>query len=339
MQNDPLWGPLFRPNRNPTSNAGQPIFNGPGGTASDLSPRRRWRRPAICRSGVVSRLQPDARLRSSWQRPCLRRQQPGHGTDALGCERSDLLDASLQHRSHLGELEQRRPHQSQHHRQWLEQDFIFAGPDGKEVKAVVKDYTNTKKCDYTYDALLSSPIHIACGRDAIARAAAAAAAAPVTLAKSQSGRLPCSAAPVKVNLQGAASPRRRAPRAGVALVRQAFGAAGRPQALSRPQRLQGGRASRKRYIGSISICPTMARRPIPSTATMSDRSISSPRFPMATIMTTQISPDVQLRYHRFAANLDAKGLLKAEHCGDDRSVQEPAANAKPVVGDISFVEQ
>jgi len=37
MQNDPLWGPLYRPNRNPTSNAGQPIFAA-GGSASDMSP-------------------------------------------------------------------------------------------------------------------------------------------------------------------------------------------------------------------------------------------------------------------------------------------------------------
>ena len=36
MQNDPLWGPLFRPNRNATSNAGQPIVTGQG-SASDLS--------------------------------------------------------------------------------------------------------------------------------------------------------------------------------------------------------------------------------------------------------------------------------------------------------------
>ena len=30
MQNDPVWGPLFRPNRRQQVNAGQPIFNGIG---------------------------------------------------------------------------------------------------------------------------------------------------------------------------------------------------------------------------------------------------------------------------------------------------------------------
>ena len=28
---------------------------------------------------------------------------------------------------------------------WLNKTFVFAGPDGKGVKAVVKDYNNTKK--------------------------------------------------------------------------------------------------------------------------------------------------------------------------------------------------
>ena len=49
MQNDPLWGPLFRPNRNPTSNAGQPIFAA-GGSVAISVPGRRWRKANICRA-------------------------------------------------------------------------------------------------------------------------------------------------------------------------------------------------------------------------------------------------------------------------------------------------
>ena len=94
-----------------TSNAGQPIFTGQrfsersqrfaGDGANSISAGRR-----------DLGLQPDARFRPSWQRACLHRQQPGHGPGALGGERSDLLDASLQYRSHLDELEQCRSRQS-----------------------------------------------------------------------------------------------------------------------------------------------------------------------------------------------------------------------------------
>ena len=37
---------------------------------------------------------------------------------------------------------------------WLNKTFMFAGPDGRGVRAVVKDYTNTKKCNYKYDRLI-----------------------------------------------------------------------------------------------------------------------------------------------------------------------------------------
>ena len=53
MQNDPLWGPLFRPNRNATSNAGQPIFTA-GGSASDLSASPAMAETIICRVGAIS---------------------------------------------------------------------------------------------------------------------------------------------------------------------------------------------------------------------------------------------------------------------------------------------
>ena len=53
MQNDPLWGPLYRPNRNPTSNAGQPIFAA-GGSASDLSPAPAMAETQYLPSGAVS---------------------------------------------------------------------------------------------------------------------------------------------------------------------------------------------------------------------------------------------------------------------------------------------
>jgi hypothetical protein len=83
---------------------------------------------------------------------------------------------------------------------WLGKVFIFAGPDGKGVKAVVKDYTNTKKCDYQYDQLIGPTKQIAAVAESLAPAAAAA---PVTVAKTQSGPVALGAAPVRVSLQAA----------------------------------------------------------------------------------------------------------------------------------------
>ena len=115
MQNDPTWGPLFRPNRRAVSNAGQPIFNGMG-SAMDLSPASALAQPSYLPGRSPARIQSGARSGAPRQCPCVRRQRPGHGLGPLGGERSDLLDASLQHRPALGELERLRSHQSRQRR-------------------------------------------------------------------------------------------------------------------------------------------------------------------------------------------------------------------------------
>src|SRR4029079_1086630 len=76
------------------------------------------------------------------------------------------------------------------------------GPDGKGVKWVVKDYTNTKKCDYRYDRLIGTKL-IAAVAESLAPAAVAA---PVAVAKSSSGPVALGSTPVRVNLQAVASP-------------------------------------------------------------------------------------------------------------------------------------
>ena len=62
---------------------------------------------------------------------------------------------------------------------------MFAGPDGKGVKAVVKDYTNTKKCDYKYDRLIGTKLVVSAAQSVAP--AAAEAFAPVAVAKTSSG--------------------------------------------------------------------------------------------------------------------------------------------------------
>jgi tyrosinase len=344
MQGDPLWGPLFRPNRRPIVNAGQPIFN-PNGTPSDLSTAPAMAQTSYLPVGAAQGFNQtlDFGLHGTVHVDVGNGQGMGSVPWAANdpifwmhhCN-IDRIWASWNNAGHANPTAATMP-------SWPIQVFVFAGPDGKEVKAVVKDYTNTKKCDYTYDQFVSSPILVAAAPNAPKLAAAAAVAPTVALAKSQSGPIALSsAAPVKVNLQAAASPAAAAPAATAAasplsaklatlpedhklyLVLSDIKADDQPEALYRVYLdLPGDGAPsdpvNSHYVGTFNFFAAVPHGDDHAGHNMS-RSTS---FDITDV----------------AAALDARGLLKGQPVVTIVPSNEPAANAKPVVGDISFVEQ
>jgi tyrosinase len=200
---------------------------------------------------------------------------------------------------------------------------------------VVKDYTNTKKCDYKYDRLIGTTKLIASVSESLAPAAAAA---PVTVAKTSSGPVALGATPVKVSLVAAASPSPSAapaasPLAGklsalpddhrLYLVISDFKATAQPETLYRvyldlPDNPSSDPLN-SNYVGSFNFFAAVPHGDDHDHADTA-RSIS---FDITDI----------------AADLDAKGQLKAEHTVTIVPAKTPFAEAKPVIGNISFVEQ
>jgi tyrosinase len=217
---------------------------------------------------------------------------------------------------------------------WLNKTFVFAGPDGKGVKWVVKDYTNTKKCDYRYDRLIGTKL-IAAVAESLAPAAVAA---PVAVAKSSSGPVALGSTPVRVNLKAVASPSPAAAPAAsplaarlsalpddhrLYLVINDFKATAQPETLYRvyldlPDNAPSDPLN-SNYVGSFNFFAAVPHGDDHEHADTA-RSIS---FDITDI----------------AADLDAKGQLKAEHTVTIVPAKTPFADAKPVIGNISFVEQ
>lgn len=337
MQNDPLWGPLFRPNRRSIVNAGQPIFN-PSGTPSDLSTAPAMAQTSYLPVGAAQGFNQtlDFGLHGTVHVDVGNGQGMGSIPWAANdpifwmhhCN-IDRIWASWNNGGHTN------PNNMP---SWSNKVFVFAGPDGKEVKPVVKDYTNTKKCNYTYDQFVSSPIHIAAAQTK--PALETVAAPPVTVAKSQSGPVALNeATPVRVNLQAAAAPAPGA-KAGASplsaqleslpekrrlyLVLNDIKADAQPEALYRVYLdLPGDGAPsdpvNSHYVGTFNFFAA-----VPHGDDHAGHNVSrSTSFDITEV----------------AANLNAKGLLKSEAAVTIVPSNEPAANAKPVVGDISFVEQ
>jgi tyrosinase len=332
MQGDPLWGSLFRPDRNPTSNAGQPIFAA-GGSASDLSTAPAMAQNSYLPSGAVSGFNQtlDFGLHGNVHvfvgNNVGMGQIPWAANDPVFWMHHCNIDRIWMSWNNAG-------HANPTTAAWLNKVFVFAGPDGKGVKAIVKDYTNTKKCDYKYDQLIGSALHVAA-----AEVATAAAAAPaVTVARTQGGPVALGAGPVRVNLQAAASPAAGAASAAsplsaklsalpenrrLYLVINNFKADTQPETLFRVYLdLPGDAPSdpvNSHYVGSFNFFAAVPHGDDHDHADMA-RSIS---FDITDV----------------AADLDARGLLKAEHAVTIVPSKPPAPDAKPVVGDISFVEQ
>jgi tyrosinase len=194
----------------------------------------------------------------------------------------------------------------------------------------VKDYTNTKKCDYQYDALIGA-------RPLVATAELlpeARQAAPVTVAKTQGGPVSLGAEPVQLTLQAAQAPAPQAtPLSGslsalpenhrLYLVINDFKAEAQPGTLYRVYLdLPGGPPSdplNSHYVGSFNFFEAVPH---------GDEHAHGDTARSLSFDITDI-----------AADLNAKGLLKAEHVVTIAPASAPEADAKPVVGNISFVEQ
>jgi tyrosinase len=344
MQNDPLWGPLFRPDRKSVVNAGQPIFNGnPGGTASDLSTAPAMAQTSYLPVGVVQGFNQTLDFGLHGNVHVYVGTTVGMGR--IPWAANDPI--FWMHHCNIDRIwtSWNVGHPNPNTAAWQNKVFVFAGPDGKEVKPVVKDYTNTKKCNYTYDQLISSAMLVAAAQAAPSPAAAAPVAPAVTVAKSQSGPVALSAAaPVRVNLQGTAPPAPSAaaptPSAAAAsplsaklsalpesrrlyLVLSDIKAEDQPDAVYRVYLdLPGDGAPsdpvNSHYVGTFNFFAA-----VPHGDDHSDHGTRSLSFDIT----------------EMAANLDAKGLLKTQAAVTIVPSNEPAANAKPVVGDISFVEQ
>ena len=332
MQNDPLWGPLFRPDRNPTSNAGQPIFAA-GGSASDLSPSPAMAQTQYLPSGAIQGFNQtlDFGLHGNVHvftgNNLGMGQVPWAANDPIFWMHHCNIDRIWTSWNAAG-------HANPATASWLGKTFVFAGPDGKGLRAIVRDYTNTKKCDYQYDQLIGTRL-IAAVAESLAPAAAAAAA--VTVAKTQGGPVALGAAAVRVNVQAAAP---AAPSAApvsplsarlsalpdnrrVYLVISDFKADAQPETLYRvyldlPDSPPSDPVN-SHYVGSFNFFAAVPHGDDHDHADTA-RSIS---FDITDV----------------AANLDASGLLKAEHAVTIVPAKTPNAEAKPVVGNISFVEQ
>lgn len=339
LQNDPVWGSLYRPDRNPTSNAGQPIYVSFNGSPSDLSPTPALSQTTYLPNGAVNgfNLTLDSGLHGNVHVFVGNRQGMGQVPWAAFDPIFWMHHCNIDRIWMSWNLHHPNPGTTA----WLDKTFIFAGPDGKAVKAVVKDYTNTKKCDYRYDELLGERNAIAVLTGAAAPAAAElppAPANPVTVAKTQGGPVALGSAPTRIAVQAAAPSPTGAARPGsplsaslsalpekhrIYLVISDFKASAPPEAIYRvyldlPDNPPTDPVN-SNYVGSFNF---FAAVPHGDDHEHGDTS-------------REISFDIT----DIAAGLDARSLLKAEHAVTIVPSNAPAENSKPVVGSISFVEQ
>ena len=205
----------------------------------------------------------------------------------------------------------------------------------------MKDYTNTVKCNYNYDALVRAPV--------IARAPLAMAAAPAAAASAPAVAVATQAQP------GTVDSLRRRSGSPCALQRRPRQRRRRQRLLRRSQRgsrnwrktagfpghpkRQGGRAAGNDLPRLSRPAGRPASDPINShyvgTFNFFDAVPHGDDHPGHATGSKPVSFDVT----NVAANLGASGLLKAEHTVTFVAANAPAASSKPVVGDISFVEQ
>jgi tyrosinase len=338
MQTDPFWGPLFRPDRKAVVNAGQPIFNGiPGGVASDLSAAPALAETSYLPVGAVDGFNQTLDFGLHGNIHVYVGNNVGMGrvpwaaNDPVFWVHHCNIDRIWASWNDAG-------HANPGTATWLNKSFTFANPGGQGEKAIVKDYTNTKKCNYVYDKLIASPKLVAAAKTPAA-IAAAAPAAPLAVAKTQSGPIALSGAPVRVAVPAAApSPGAAAPSVAplsaklsalpddrrLYLVLRNIKADAPPEAVYRVylDLPEGGAPAdpiNSSYVGSFNFFAAVPH----GDDHAGHGGIMSRSFDITDV----------------AANLDAQGKLKAEHSVTIVPSNEPAADSKPVVGEISFVEQ
>jgi tyrosinase len=333
MQNDPLWGPLFRPNRNPTSNAGQPIFNA-GGSASDLNPASALAQPNYLPTGIAVPGFNQA-LDQGVHGAVHVFVGNGQGMGSVPWAANDPI--FWMHHCNIDRIWvswNASGHTNPMTSAWLDKVFIFADPDGKEAKAIVRDYTNTKKCDYNYDQLIGSPMRIATANTLAAETVAPA----VTVAKSQAGPVALGAAPVRVNVQSVAAPAAGAAQ-GIAPL------AARLSALPENRRLYLviNNIKAEAQPGTLYAVYLDLPEGAPPSDPVNSNYVGSFNFfdavPHGDEHADHVSKPISFDITNVASNLGARGLLKADHTVTIVPYNAPTAEAKPVVGDISFVEQ
>jgi tyrosinase len=326
MQNDPLYGPLFRPNRRAPVNAGQPIYTG-AGLASDLSPAG-----SLALSNYLAFNQSlDQNLHGTVHVFVGNNQGMGQIPWAANDPVFWMHHCNIDRLWVVWDANHSNPNTSA----WLNKAFVFADTSGQSVRAIDKDYTNTLKCNYTYDQVDSA---LVAGGPAISRLAVAVPAAPlppVSLAtQASSGPIALGAQPTRVAMRPATP-------------------AATPSTSFLAERLNALPAQHRLYLvlnnlSATAVPETLYRvyLDLPEGAPndpFNSNYVGSFQFfdavPHGEDHAMHGSKPFTFDVTDVVANLQARGQLKPDHTVTIVPAGEPAADAKPVVGDISFVEQ
>ena len=340
MPNDPLFGPLFQANRRSVVNAGQPIFSGIG-AASDLSPAGALGQTQYLPSGAIPGFnqQLDQNLHGNVHvfvgGPQNMGQVPFAAQDPIFWMHHCNIDRLW--------VVWNQTHPNPGTAAYLNKSFVFANESGQQANAIVKDYTTTTKCGYRYDNPAGPGPAIAARPSAMAATVAAAVPpGPPTLVASaaNSGPVALGTAPARVPLRvtapAPATPQDSPPAAGLAplaarvealpqnrrifVVLKDLSAAATPEALYRvyldlPEGTPDDPIN-SHYLGSFTFFDASHG---------GDHGGASK--PYSFDATTVI------------ANLQERAVLKPEHTITIVPSGQPSDDAKPVVGDISIVEQ
>jgi tyrosinase len=226
------------------------------------------------------------------------------------------------------------PHANPGTAAWLNKTFVFANTAGGAVRAPVKDYTNTVKCNYRYDQIetVTSPALVV-SLDAIP-AVTSAAPTPVA-APAVAGAVSIGSEPVRVSLRGVAAvgpqgagsllasrldvlPEQRR----IYLIISNLMACAPPEALCRVYLdLPEGRPAdplNRHYVGTFNFFDAV---------------------PHGEDHSTHASKPYTFDITEVAANLREQNLLQAQHTVTIVPFGQPAADAQTMVGDITIVEQ
>ncbi len=242
MQNDPTFGSLFRPNRKAVVNAGQPIFNGmPGGVASDLSAAPALAENSYLPVGVQQGFNQQLDFGLHGNIHVFVGNSQGMGQVPWAA--NDPI--FWMHHCNIDRIwvswNAAAGHTNPNTAGWLNRAFVFANASGQAERPIVKDYTTTRKCNYRYDALLSTPSLVA-AVPSPSPSAAVAAAPPVCPCKDdRADRSRCSARAGAGAVYGVTDGQRCTWR--LAAGGKSRRAAGKSSSLSCHQQLQGRRAA------------------------------------------------------------------------------------------------
>lgn len=366
MQNDPVWGPLYRPDRRPEVNNGQPIFTNRG-VAADLNPQTALNQANYLPTGSAV--------------PGFNREldQGVHGNvhvfvgNNVGMGRVpwaandpifwmhhcniDRIWASWNNSGHTNPTTAA----------WSNKTFTFASAAGTAITGTVKDYTNTTKCQYKYDALIGAPVlvqippiilkelpkkgpgpvikgplvkgPIAAEKAGPAPLAGPAAQATTLAAPAAQGPVELGAGPVRVNLRSSLP----------------TPMAGGPSGPLLSTRLDALPEQRRLYLVLSNL--RAAAPPETLFRVYLDLPEGTPDDPINSHYVGSFnffeavphgedhaahaagSNPRSFDITMVASNLKARGALKPEHTVTIVPAGQPAENAKAVVGDIAFIEQ